>query len=110
MFVSGSSAKDAGARLRLTRRAKGWGQAYVAQLLGVSSQSVWNWETAFDGRYMPHDELLRFCSLAGVDPAWILQGERRLLLPDLAEEIARIERGGDPPQPSRKKRRSATSK
>lgn len=72
-------------RLRLTRRALGYTQAFISNLIGLQ-QSAWNnYETGL--RRIDVDPALRLCAVTGVTMSWIYEGNIATLPADLAEKV-----------------------
>lgn len=57
-------------RMREKRRAKGWDQWEFAEMLGVSVESIGNWET--DQRKPRIDVLVKMAKLLEVSTDWLL--------------------------------------
>lgn len=62
-----------GTRLREERERLGYSQPKLGELLGVTKQTVFAWET---GRTAPDGFHLMALSAAGFDVAWVVIGER----------------------------------
>ncbi len=72
-------------RLFLTRKALGYTQAFMANLIGLQ-QSAWNnYEQGH--RRIDVDPALRLCAVTGIDMSWIYQGNITGVPVELAEKI-----------------------
>lgn len=72
-------------RLYLTRKALGYTQAFIANLIGLQ-QSAWNnYEQGH--RRIDVDPALRLCQVTGIGMSWIYQGNITDVPTKLAEKI-----------------------
>jgi transcriptional regulator with XRE-family HTH domain len=95
------AAEEIGARIAQARReADGMTQEQLADLLGLSTRSVQDYEA---GTTMPYKYLSRISGITGRSVEWLLRGdpepETRELLEDIVLRIERVEgllRGEEP--------------
>jgi transcriptional regulator with XRE-family HTH domain len=83
-------------RLKLTRKALGYTQPFIAHLIGATTHSTWsNYERS--ERRIDLDHALRLCSATSVTLEWIYRGNLSGLPADVASKIiAEMEKEAPP--------------
>lgn len=69
--TSGNEAASLGDRIKTLRESLGLNQAEFGAKLGVSKNTVWNYE---NGTSVTHDILVQICTLFDIDARWLLLG------------------------------------
>lgn len=82
-------------RLKITRLAFGYTQAFMGRLVGAKTHAAWNnYERAI--RRISVDHALRLCAVMGVTMDWIYRGNLSGLPPDVGTAIrAQMEKSED---------------
>lgn len=65
-------------RTKEARKARGYSQEELSELLGIDQPKYSKYETR---SYLPHDLIPRFCLACGADPAWLFTGKGRMTMP-----------------------------
>jgi transcriptional regulator with XRE-family HTH domain len=82
-----TSNRAIGERLASIRQARGWSQAYAAQLIGVSPQRWGNWERGLNAP--PPDLLGKLWQLTGATSDYLLFGRLDGMPFELAQAVSR---------------------
>jgi len=71
-----ADAKAIGRRIRAARKSRRWTQKALGEVVGVTGQSVWYWET---GRALPRTfgMLIRLCHALRRSADWLVMGRER---------------------------------
>lgn len=89
--MADTSNKAIGERLVAVREARGFLQAFLANMIGTSQQRWSNYER--DGRVPPPDLLLKFCQVTGATSDFILFGRLDGMPVELVKQLQALEAG-----------------